>query len=569
MTLLLSEAFSTTAPPGHHHELGKSYKYRVKACAGSGPDKLCSIPLETPASFVFTDLPKLDAPSAQNGSDGDGDYDLSWTQVGATGVRYELGERAEGDLVSSQVRTVGDNITAVPYEIRDKPGHASYFYSVKACVGAAGASDAYCGEWSDESGAVSVILAVPEDLASTASAPINGNDYYSSYTGSYGISWSALSYAYVFTYETQEKLPSAADWPTGNGLDRNSSDTSYTPSAKDLDMGAGRYEYRVRACTDLGCGAWSSVVAVNAQRLSAPQNLRSSDADAPDAPENIFFDGGYTIEWDAVEGAAAYRILQKAPGQSGFHTLSLVTDLSNLSYRDTIVEFFGEGVYVYKIQACAESGCPEASNGEESAELSIIYAVIPQVDDPALCGDAVVTAEGNYKLCWPPLSDAPSGVTVSYTLREIPRPGTGSCPGDDDDASWVSAVSVGISGRQSEELEKGFGSAFCYRVQACYGSICGDWSGSFLVEVPVPGAPSLSLEDKDGDYDNSYTLRWTETAGADSYELKEWAQGESEPSSGSDLGGDGEKAYADMAYNKEYRYKARACTGWRRLYELV
>ena len=197
------------------------------------------------------------------------------------------------------------------------------------------------------------------------------------------------------------------------------------------------------------------------------------------------------------------------------------------------------------------------SNGEESAELSVIYAVIPQVGGLRFSGSAP-GPEGVYRLRWNAPADAPSGVTVSYTLREIPRPGAGSCPGDE--ASWDSHVSVGISGRRSEELEKGFGSAFCYRVQACYGDICGDWSSSFFVEVPVPGSPSLSLEDKDGDYDNSYTLRWTETAGADRYELKEWAQGGSEPSSGSGLGGDREKAYADMAYNKEYRYKARACT---------
>ena len=49
---------------------------------------------------------------------------------------------------------------------------------------------------------------------------------------------------------------------------------------------------------------------------------------------------------------------------------------------------------------------------------------------------------------------------------------------------WIRAIPT-----ESIGLDKPAGTAFCYRAQACYNEVCGDWSASLLVKIPALAGP--------------------------------------------------------------------------------
>ena len=563
----LLAALSPDGPAGHSDGAGKSYSYQVRACSGPA-DADCSAWVGSPQGLVFTGLAKVGDLQVIDGEDGDGAYSLNWDEArvpaGLT-IRYVLQEKIVADAIplSEQAFADVDNNLAIDGHSFSgttvRMGPASYVYRVKACIGDASEADRHCGEeWSDESAAARVNLGAPANLRSVDAIAPN-----TSYSGSYGISWDALSHhSYPLTYQLQELAPGDS-WPADTDVTAGaqiSGATSYTtPSAKTAN---GDYEYRVRACSERGCGLWSDpTVVVRVQKLGQVTGLQLQDGSDPDS-------GAFTIEWDALsEGVVAYRILAKGPGETEFSALGTAASASyGLGDPTPLVA----GVYSYKAQACAVADCPDESNGPESSALEVTVANIPPVDAPILCGDSPVTAEGDYKLCWPPLDDAPSGVTVSYETEELPLPeGDDACP--EDAASWESAVPVAVdpvNPTESISLDKPAGTAFCYHIRPCYyDGVCGDWSDPTLIVIPPLSGPpgNFRKENHNGNHDASYTLRWNVVTGADSYEIKEWQDRDPEPqdtdSSAITSLTARTKSYAKTSYGSVYHYKARACSG--------
>ena len=199
------QSFTKDSPSGHLHRLRSKYSYRVRACNSSdaADDSSCS-PWSRGLDLIHLKLAKVEALHLNNGSDGDGNYDLDWDIV-EQAERYEIQEKQNGTRIDSPAfRSIESGVTANSHILSNKAGHGSYEYRIRACVRDSGAMDEHCGDWSEPSDSVQVVLPTPDNLLS------EGNP---SYDGQYRIRWDALSasYSYRISYELEEK-PASESW---------------------------------------------------------------------------------------------------------------------------------------------------------------------------------------------------------------------------------------------------------------------------------------------------------------------------------------------------------------------
>ena len=255
-------------------------------------------------------------------------------------------------------------------------------------------------------------------------------------TGSYTVSWSAVTGA--TSYTLQEQINGGA-W---NSVQSNAS-TSWGASNKSV----GSYSYRVQACNGSGCSAWSVAATINV--VPPPP----SSAPALSAPGNNGT-GGYTVSLGAVGGATSY-ILQEQVNGGGWSTVQSSASTSwSTSGR-------GNGTYGYRAQACNATGCGPWSG------TSTVTVLLPPSSAPSLSVPASNTT-GSYTVSWSGVATA-----TSYNLQEQVNGGGWSTVQSSATTSWAANHSSGTYG---------------YHVQACNGSGCGPWSGigSTAVTIPMP-----------------------------------------------------------------------------------
>ena len=198
-----------------------TYGYRVQACdsAGCGPwsatgSTTVSIPT-APAT-----APALTVPATST----TGSYTVSWGSVSSAGS-YTLQQRINGGGWT--------NVSASAALSWNATGEASgaYGYQVQAC-NAVG-----CGPWSAVGTDTVTLPAIPATPGLTTPS--------TNATGSYTVSWNAVSNA--TSYTMQEQI-NGGGWTTVSA----SAATSWAASVPN-----GTYGYRVQACDVTGCSAWS------------------------------------------------------------------------------------------------------------------------------------------------------------------------------------------------------------------------------------------------------------------------------------------------------------------------
>ena len=168
----------------------------------------------------------------------------------------------------------------------------------------------------------------------------------------------------------------------------------------------------------------------------------------------------------------------------------------------------------------------------------LIAASACAVDVPVLTaptGDE----DGSYTVSWAKVAQA-----TSFELEE--RAFTGSW------SSWTEAYSgpsTRVSFRDEEE------SAREYRVRACVGGACGDWSDTRSVLV---GVPKLDLDPYD--LDGTYKVKWSALSWADLYELQEYDNGTTGHTSTAYKGADLQAAFSAKP-DGFYGYIVRGCRG--------
>jgi len=207
-----------------------SYGYQVQACNIGGCGPWSSV--GTTAVLLPPALPaSITVPSTSNGS-----IAVSWA-ASTTATSYTLQQK----LGSGSWVTVYTGATTS--STRTVTASGSYTYQVQAC-NASGCS-AY-----KASSAVTVTLPPASGPSLTVPA--------SSTTGSYTVSWSAVSGA--TSYTLQEQVNGGA-WATI----QTSSAISKAISGK----GNGTYGYRAQACNVGGCGPWSAIASIGVTLIPA------------------------------------------------------------------------------------------------------------------------------------------------------------------------------------------------------------------------------------------------------------------------------------------------------------
>lgn len=273
-----------------------TYEYRVQACndAGcGGQSAIKSIQVTLPPASA----PTLTAP-ATNSS---GSYTVSWTAVGGA-TKYQLQERPAGGSFA----TVHDAVGASKAISGKATG--TYEYRARACNGGG------CGGYS---AVKSTQVTRPPTAAPTVTAPA------SSTSGSYTISWTAVSAATAYRLEERKQGGSWSEIHNASARSKAVSGKAYAT-----------WEYRARGCNAGGCGGYSAInaVVVAPPPPPVPTGLRATDSNST-----------CQIDWDRVGGATRYE-LESAYG---------------IIYRGAQNRWFwgAQCDSPYKVRACDDHGC--------------------------------------------------------------------------------------------------------------------------------------------------------------------------------------------------------------------
>lgn len=378
------------------------YDYRVQACNPAG----CSGWTSSQRVEVIhapTGKPTLTVPATNTS----GSYTVSWTAV-AGATRYQLQERPAGGSYAT-IHNAAGRSKAVSGKAT-----GSYEYRVRACN-----ADG-CGPYSP---VTSTAVTRPPAAAPTLTAPAANT------TGSYAVNWTAVTDA--TRYQLQERLAGGS-----YATIHNASGRSKAVSGK----ATGTYQYRVRACNDVGCGSYSAAKSTKVTRAPTAKPTVSAPASSTS--------GNYTVSWTAVSGAAAYQLQERKKGGSWAR-------IHNGSSRSEVVSGKAYATWEYRARGCNDGGC-----GGYSAVKSVVVAPPPPPVPTGL--RAVQTSAWMCQVTW----NASSGAT-RYELKG--RLGI----------AYQGTSNFFVWDAQCESP---------YQVRACNAHNCSNWSGP-AVAPPWTGGP--------------------------------------------------------------------------------
>lgn len=480
-----------------------------------------------------------------------GEYAVLWNATNAS--HYQLEESSDAGstwTVVARGPATGWNATGKAID--------SYEYRVRAC-------DVDCSVYSNVV-KVTVVPFVPDVPVLTV--PTYGLH------GDYTVSWTSE------TGSTHYELMEGAV-ATGQGL---------ALSKSFVDKASGTYTYKVRACNDEHCSAWSASDSV---QVVYP----------PDVPEitvpTYGFEGDYTVSWTSESGATRYELMEGAA----------VTN-EGLALGKSWVDR-PTGTYTYQVHACNQAGC---SAWSASDSVQVVYkpdTPVLSVPDEEVDGSFTVnwTSEAGatgYELqenavkiydgaalskSW---TDHAAG-TYDYRVRAcnvagcsaytpeqtllLAAPSAGSTlsvsgsPTIGDYTINGTLVTRGYSYRLHESvngaawvwvhtqnwgLSKAFskpGGTYAYRAWVCNAFGCGPYGATVTLTVKPVTAPTLTVPTSDADGD--YTISWTAVSGATSYRVQEFYELDDAwvtlPATSATS-----KAFADKPAG-DYQYKVYGC----------
>lgn len=278
-----------------------SYVFRVTPCNTAG----CGIPTSSAAVTVTPPATPTVAAPATNST---GSYTVSWNAT-AGASSYTLQEQVNGGSWAT-VQTSGVTSLAISGK-----GNGTYGYRVEAC------NSAGCSAWS----ATYATVVTHPPGAPTLSAPTSNN------TGSYTVSWAAVSTASSYTLQEQVNGGAWTTVYTGAG-------TSKAISGKH----DATYGYHAQACNAGGCSGWSALhnVAVALPPLPPP-NVQLIDTTAGRTES-------YAVKWGAVANATRYEVSRNG---SVFYSGTATT----IGLESGYIGY--EPKNVYQLRACNAVGC--------------------------------------------------------------------------------------------------------------------------------------------------------------------------------------------------------------------
>ncbi len=576
-TSVVSHVFSNQAGE-------KGYAYRVRACAvvsgcqegdpessdwtTSANNHLVRVNYPVPTGVKITDT----GASAPIMTDIDGSYDVRWTAM-PHAHSYKIrvtasGQKKDGTPYADVIISYNTSSSTTPnsplYSFSSRPGHRDYSYEVSACNAEGG-----CGAASTRIG-VTVTLPSVTMLASDESP---------SYDGTYSVSWDSVLAGYDSThsYHLEERVPvPGGAVTTWRNIDATGAAERNGRVHVGVNLGAtalkGNYNYRVRACSDVGCAPRLPVadyLGVNFQSLGAPTNLQADVASSDD--------GNYTISWDVVADAVGGYLLEESQdGGATWNPVMLTSDTSVVSHMFS--NQAGEKGYAYRVRACAVvSGCsasdPESSDWTTSANNHLVRVnyLVPmgvKITDTGASAPITTDIDGSYDVSWTAMPHA-----HSYKIRS-------TASGEKKDGTSYPDVIISYNTSSSTTPSSplySFSSRpgyrdYSYEVSACNAEgDCGAASTRIGVTVTLPSVTMLA-SDESPSYDGTYSVSWDSVlAGYDSthsYHLEESVPGA--VSAWRDIDATGAPERDDRVHfgvnlgatapKGNYKYRVRACS---------
>jgi YD repeat-containing protein len=393
-----------------------------------------------------------------------GSYTVSWTQIsGAT--RYRLEEQSNAGAWSEI-----QSADALSRPVSGKPD-GLYGYRVRACATDTVSS---CSAYSNTAN-VSVSLLPPAPVLSAPDTSSNG---------SYTVSWTTPSGASYYRLDERQGSGSWQQVQAGTASSR-----AFT------GKGNGSFEYRVRACRsaqEAECGVYSATRTVVVNLIALPP------APVLTAPASST-SGSYTVSWTSVSGGSFYRLEERANGGSWNEMQNLASTSRNVSGK-------GSGTYEYRVRACRSTDVAECGGFSNAATVTVSIAVVPPV--PSISGPASSSPDFAFRISW----SATTGAT-SYELQQNRNGG-----------AWQN---VYTGAALFQDIQRGLGGNYGYRVRACSAQGCSSYSTEHYVFVdggpvlPLPPTLTAPASSSTG----FYSLSWTASTHAIAYRVEEQSNG--------------------------------------------
>ncbi|WP_313207164.1 RHS repeat protein [Stenotrophomonas sp.] len=376
--------------------------------------------------------------------------------------------------------------------------------------------------------------------------------------GTYAISWTTTGMA--ARYEVHEQRD-AGSWSEVHNGPSNTKSFASKP--------AGKYGYRVRACSQSTCGVWSGTSSITVSGApTQPPTL---------SLPSLGLNGGYTVTWSAVPAANRYQLQESVDQQPWTLAQDAAATQKTISGR-------ASGTYRYRVNACNAIGCSAFSdasavrvvwNPATAPTLSvpsssfngtalISWTAVAQTvryelyerrgagawgvvhNDAALSRQLNGRTAGTYDYqvracneagCGPysavrsmlvtlapttaptltvPATSNTGGATLSWTA--VPAATSYEPQQRKDQGTWTNLAATGTTSATVSGLTSG---NYAYRIRACNIGGCGNYSAEMSIQVLLPPttAPSISAPSSSGT--SAFTISWTAVASADSYKLEE------------------------------------------------
>nr|WP_284692109.1 hypothetical protein [Pinirhizobacter soli] len=374
-------------------------------------------------------------------------------------------------------------------------GPATFGYRVAAC-NAAG-----CGPWSST---VNVVVQPPP---SAPSPPASISAVLAGDLSSISVSWSATSDTTSYVAQVQVNGGSWGAFYSGTA-------TSSILSAP----ADGTYKFQVHSCNANGCSAWTgpttTITVAHIPTIPAAISVPATST------------GPIAIGWSTTTYQTYYSLEQSF--NSGAYGAIYNGAGNSYSYTAT-----STGTYTYRVRACNANGC-SGYGPTSSSTITIPPASAPGISAPG------TSPNGAYTVSWTGVGGA-----ATYNLQEQFNGGGFAT------LQNIAATSRAISGNGN--------GTYGYRVQACNAGGCGPFSGTANTSVTLmPAVPAnLTTTYQLPTSKGKYTISWSASSGATSYQLQESTDGSTYTVIWT--GPETSKLYTRVATQQMFYYQVRAC----------
>lgn len=429
------------------------YFYWIRACEGS--PLACGI-YSTSTNSISVELPP-GVPSSilVPALDTDGTYSISWGSASGTLTHYELYEATDSVFSDETLAAYTTSLS----QVLSNRGSNRYYYRVRACYKTG------CSNY--RVGLNNLDVNIPIGIPSSITVPASDQD------GTYNISWGVATGGptYYEIYEANNTLYN------GETLVAQVSTTTTTITGK----ANGTYYYRVRGCSPFVCGDFIEElvgVVVDIQPPSTPLTLSVPT-------EN--YSGNYIIGWGVSTGEVVRYELYESTDAT-FVSQTLV--YQGLGFATTLTgKATANATYYYRLRACSAVLCSNYTAGPNGVVVRIAPNIPGTVSIPSADDD------GRYTVSW----GAATGQLTHYNLEGATTKNFVKDPSNTFQST--TGLSVSITGMVNGN--------YFYRIQACNGSACSDYSFSArFVAVNIPIDQPSYINVPSTDYSGSYTVDW-------------------------------------------------------------